>query len=121
MKIAAYVDNDSGAGIWGLGETEEDAKAHAEAAINDGVDGAEAQSEIASLKFAPVSDPLLERLADEFELDTAGFIAKTDVPYLLGPDGILWIDEDAEPAEDDDEEEEETSDIVEAPAPATEG
>jgi len=90
LKIAAY-DKD---GILGIGDTPEQALAEAEGFLTDHADNP--HTAISELKTAPVSDALLDEiLRVGFPFDIAY------MPIILGPDGILWID-DGESKEDED-------------------
>jgi hypothetical protein len=95
-KIAAYDDD----GIWGVGDTEEQARAEAEGFVRECYTGDKEKGEEAcrALKTAPVSDDLLARATAGGELH----INYTDYPFLLNDEGVLVFDEDKAEANDDD-------------------
>lgn len=104
-KIAAYDDE----GIWGVGDTEEQARAEAEGFIKDNVPAESQQAEIDKLTFAPISDDLIALLVDDE--GNASPTSKDDAPFVLDPDGTLIPDpenagEEVEEDDDDDDGEE---------------
>lgn len=90
LKIAAY-DQD---GILGIGDNADQALAEAEGFLRDHADNPDECLE--KVKTAPVSDALLD------EILRVGFPFDTfHVPVILGPDGILWLDDGPSSAEDE--------------------
>lgn len=124
MRLAAY-DNE---GIWGVGDTIEQARAEAEGFIiecfPDDPDGAKAAIE--ELKEAPISEDLLRRIITFNEADGPSklFCNYTDLPYTIAATGELVFDGDraeadaaaaaaeanAGPDEEDEEDEAEAED-----------
>ena len=117
-KIAAYDDD----GIWGVGNTQEQAKAEAEGFLRDSFEEDEGEdgylAAIAALKFAPIADEFLAMITG---YNVIGIWASTeDFPYKLA-DGVLEFDADADIAADNDdggdEEDEEEPETAGAPQP----
>lgn len=83
-KFAAYDDD----GIWGVGDTAEQARGEAEGYLKDVLAGtSEIDTALDDLKTAPMSDELLRVV---LELD--GCAPITDVQFSRSDDGILTLD-----------------------------
>ena len=89
-KIAAYDDD----GIWGIGDTEEQAKAKAESTIRDGYQ--EADELVAALKIAPINAEFLSHIT--------GHGKDEGLPYVCElVDGVLVAKADGDEEEDEDD------------------
>lgn len=97
-KFAAYDDD----GIWGVGDTQEQARAEAEGYLKDVLAGTdEEETACNNLKTAPMSDDLLRAV---LELD--GCAPITDVMFSVDDDGTLVLDnQDSEGAPESEQEE----------------
>jgi hypothetical protein len=105
-KVAAYDDD----GIWGMGDTEEQAKAKAESTIRD--DYEEADKLVAGLKIA--------RIDQEFLAHITGAGKDEGPPYVCElVDGVLVAKADGDGEEDDDDDDDGNGGEEAEPDPAT--
>jgi hypothetical protein len=115
VKYAAYDDD----GIWGVGDTEEQAKFEGEGflkctctdAATKEVDEEAFKRMAEELKIAKLSDDLFERIIAENAGTNDLTVHKSDVPFLLHDEsGELVFDEDYVPEEEEGEEEDDEDD-----------
>lgn len=106
-KIAAY-DRD---GIWGLGDTEEQARAEAEGSIRDMLPESMHEEEIGKLQTAPVSEALLAQIDALINDDTYKdvWISKGDLDFAFDTDAGELVPVDTDDGED-------TADDADVPA-----
>ena len=109
--IAAYDDD----GIWGIGDTEEQAKAKAETTIRD--DYEEADELVAGLKIAPVNEEFLTHIRGDGKDEGPPYVCEL-------VDGVLVAKADGDEEEDDDDDDNDDDDDggeeAEPPAPVRE-
>ena len=108
-RIAAYGDD----GIWGIGDTEEQAKAKAEATIRD--DYQEADELVAGLKIAPVNEEFLTHIRGDGKDEGPPYVCEL-------VDGVLVAKAagDGEEDDDDDNDDDNGGEEAEPPAPVRE-